>query len=278
MLLPNIYAELYHLFSSKKWTKIDNNEIVFERFCNLASNLSEEQMRFVLELTEEYRWVSNSEYQKILSKLLRQLSAINHDIKKYYVFPIIKPEDEQKNKSGNVISYILKAVKPFVTECDKIDFKELTRFEEIHSGKFKLKKNEMLLLVDDFVGSGETIKSCVKEVLKNRTITNQKIIVSTIMIQQPSMDFLDKEKIRYIFEAIAKKGISNKYSGKELKAKVKLMLAIEKLIPGGRNFSFGYEESEALVTMLRTPDNTFPIFWKEHRSGREKFKAPFSRY
>jgi hypothetical protein len=56
-----------------------------------------------------------------------------------------------------------------------------------------------------------------------------------------------------------------------------IMTEIEKLIPGN-HFSFGYNQSEALITLMRTPDNTFPIFWKEHKKSGEFYDAPFSRY
>ena len=55
------------------------------------------------------------------------------------------------------------------------------------------------------------------------------------------------------------------------------MLEIEKMIPGGSHYTLGYNQSEALITMVRTPDNTFPIFWKTYKKGSQKFDAPFSR-
>jgi hypothetical protein len=55
------------------------------------------------------------------------------------------------------------------------------------------------------------------------------------------------------------------------------MLEIENLIPGGKNFSLGYNNCEALITLARTPDNTFPVFWMKHRIGKKYFDAPFSR-
>lgn len=39
-------------------------------------------------------------------------------------------------------------------------------------------------------------------------------------------------------------------------------------------FRFGYCKSESLVTMCRTPNNTFPVFWEE--KGNMK-TAPFPR-
>jgi len=33
-----------------------------------------------------------------------------------------------------------------------------------------------------------------------------------------------------------------------------------------------------LVTLQRTPNNTFPIFWEKHKLKGKEFDAPFSRY
>ncbi len=55
------------------------------------------------------------------------------------------------------------------------------------------------------------------------------------------------------------------------------MLKMEKRIPAASFFSLGYNRCEALITLARTPDNTFPIFWKKYKIGKQSFDAPFSR-
>lgn len=278
MLHPDTFAELYSLFSDKKWNEINQHKTVFRRFCNLVANLEEKEIEFILELTKRYTWVTPNDYQAILIDFLKQLASDYKNIKNFYVLPIIRPEDQGKNKSGNVISYYLRAYKPFADECDKMVLKELTTFEEIQEKSFVLKKNEILLLVDDYIGSGETLKACLTEVFKNPNIKKEQVLVLSIMIQKISLEYLMAEKIGFLYKELTHKGISHFYTGKELDEKIKMMTEIEKMIPGEKGFRFGYEESEALVTMIRTPDNTFPIFWKDHKHGREKFKGPFSRY
>ncbi len=52
------------------------------------------------------------------------------------------------------------------------------------------------------------------------------------------------------------------------------MEEIEDKMSVKRNYRLGYGQSEALVTMCRTPNNTFPVFWEE--KGNMKL-APFPR-
>lgn len=275
----DIVMKLYSLFSDKRWHEIEGNKQVFENFCKLTDNLTEEQTDLIIELTERYKWITFNEYNARLIKLLNNIYEEElEEIKTIYLFPIIKPEDEGKIKSGTNIIYMLRGIKPLINKFDKIKFEEISTFEMLNEENLILKKNELLILIDDYVGSGETLKSTLTEVFKNQTLSNDKVIVASIILQQDSINFLDEIGIRYYTSDIVIKEISQRYVSPLLEEKIKIMKEIEKLIPGGNHFSFGYEQSEALVTMIRTPDNTFPIFWKEHRKNGEKFKAPFPRY
>ncbi|MAP55126.1 MAG: hypothetical protein CL605_09510 [Altibacter sp.] len=275
----DIVMKLYALFADKKWNEIEGNKKVFENFCKLTDNLTQEQTDLIFELTERYKWITYNEYNSRLTNILKTIyQDYGENTKKIYLFPIIKPEDEEKIKSGNNIIYMIRGIKPFIEDYDKIKFEELNKFELLIEDKLKLKENEILLLVDDYVGSGETLKATLTEVFKNSTLVNDKIIVASIILQDDSLKFLNNIGIKSYSSDTVIKEISQFYKSPALEEKIKIMEEIEKLIPGGSNFSFGYEQSEALVTMIRTPDNTFPIFWKEHRKNGEKFKAPFPRY
>ena len=275
----DIVMKLYALFADKKWNEIEGNKKVFENFCRLTDNLTPDQIELIFELTKRYKWITYNEYNSKLTNILKSIyESYGEYIKKIYLFPIIKPEDEEKIKSGNNIIYMIRGIKPFLEDYDKIIFVELNKFESLTEENLKLKDNEVLLLVDDYVGSGETLKATLKEVFKNKTITNEKVVVSSIILQKDSLEFLNNITVNSYSSDNVIKEISQFYESPELEEKIKIMEEIEKLIPGGNNFSFGYEQSEALVTMILTPDNTFPIFWKEHRKNGQKFKAPFPRY
>lgn len=51
--------------------------------------------------------------------------------------------------------------------------------------------------------------------------------------------------------------------GKKLKVKNKMYL--------------GYKESEGLVTMIKTPNNTLPFYWDEGKRDGKFMMAPFPR-
>lgn len=42
------------------------------------------------------------------------------------------------------------------------------------------------------------------------------------------------------------------------------------------DYSLGFKESESLISLLRTPDNTFPIFWNNYKKNIN-LRPPFPR-
>jgi len=52
---------------------------------------------------------------------------------------------------------------------------------------------------------------------------------------------------------------------------------IESRLGNVNDFKHGYKMSESLVTMSRTPDNTFPVFWWDKCTTGSKWPSPFPR-
>jgi len=271
-------TKLYTIFNNKKWTDKEGNEIVFSNFCTLLSNLNDTQRELIMDLAERYTWITLSEYQSKIINILNSVEKEKLDsLKRIVLFPVMKPEDVKKTKSGHTILYMLRAVKPLLLRYKEIEFDEIESYEIIKSSKFKLKDTDAVFLLDDYLGSGETIEATIKEFLSNRNIKPEKLNVISIVTQCDSTEFLKKIDVAYYTDLITKKGISDYYKTPELEEKIKIMTEIERFIPNN-HFSFGYNQSEALITLMRTPDNTFPIFWKEHKKSGKIYEAPFSRY
>ncbi|MBK6482335.1 MAG: hypothetical protein IPG01_04180 [Chitinophagaceae bacterium] len=271
--------KLFKIFEKNKWTTHALYETVMLNFCNLLTNLNEQQRDLILELTDRYNWISPNELSAKLTNTLNLVEAEKlKSCKRIIVFPIMRPEDEDKVKSGHMIVYMVRGVKPFLKQYDHIQVIELIKYEDIKHDKFKADVSDQIFLVDDYLGSGETIKTTIELVLKNRTIELSQLNVIAIASQRDTIDFVKGQGIPIYFDHEEKRGITDYYETEGASEKIMIMLEIEKLIPGGSLFSLGYNKSEALITLTRTPDNTFPIFWKEHKKDGQGFKAPFPRY
>ena len=71
-----------------------------------------------------------------------------------------------------------------------------------------------------------------------------------------------------------RKGISDYYSDDQLVGCLRTMKGIENKLKVSSKFRLGFAQSEALISLIRTPNNTFPVFWK---SKDLPSPAPFSR-
>lgn len=272
--------ELDKIFEQKNWKQKDNYEQVFETLSNFGNIIFEKDDEFtlILELLERFHWISLNDYYNNCRKLLISIvEDLNHHNQNIYAFPIIKKKHEGKVKSGTFISYLIKSLLPTIPNSEKIKFEDFNFFTDIE--KLRLKKSDIFLLVDDFIGSGETLEECINEInsINSKIIENTRIL--TIAIRKDTLDRISKKyNIYYNLEVL--KGISDYNTGLVIENKKKIMQDLENRIFSRlsiKDYSLGYQQSESLISLLRTPDNTFPIFWSKYKKNI-KLIPPFPRY
>ncbi len=265
------------LFKLNKWVEKDKNELVFNGFCNLFTKLEPDELKLILELIEKYLWISYREYQ---DNIIQAMEAVSTEeiarFSKIYFFAIINPKDEHKVKSGEHLLYIIKAFKHLMIKYQSIRFEFLTTFAHIQN--LNLSPHDRIFLVDDYIGSGETLESCLVELKKNTSITSAVVKILCIAIQEHTEIELVLEGYAVLKSVLVKKGITDYNHQPQIDQKKNLMRGIERNVLGAKSYSLGYKESEALITMMRTPDNTFPVFWKQYRKDGKFIDAPFARY
>lgn len=272
------YQKLYKLFSDKDWhSKKDYNDTVFSNFCTLLNNLTDKQQNLIIELIERYDWLSFTEYNAILIKLFNSIPKTEIDVaKKIYLFPVVRISDEDKTKSGHGILFLFRGIRPFLEKFSEVEFIEVEKYN-FFDEKFTLNDGEFVYLLDDFLGSGSTLEATILE-LEKRKISKNQIRVLCIASHIQAVEYMEKLDIIYYTELVTKKGISEFYTDENLKTeKIEIMNQIEKLLPT-KKFNFGFGKSEALITLYRTPNNTFPIFWLDHSKDEKIYKAPFPRF
>ncbi len=274
----NKMLKLFSIFTSKKWVDIEGHDETLKKFGELIESLDSKQIDLILELTERYTWITYNDYQSHLRNILKNLCEKElKNIERLFIFPIIKPSNENETKSGHAIMYMMTGVKASLSQLDNIKVIPLQSFDDISSENLKLNNKDYIILVDDFIGSGNTLENTLTEIKKNDTIKDNLSIVS-VVIQKVALDSLNQRNINCEYGIIMDKGISNHYQEPDLTNKLDIMKKIEDKIPKVKDYRLGYEKSEALVTLIKTPNNTFPVFWKEYSHKGESKKAPFPRY
>ncbi len=274
-------APVFQIFSKKNWNTHAFHDNVLVNICYLLQNLSDEHQKLILELLDRYIWISGNDYLIILKNVLE--SVENEKIEKannIYVFPILKEMDEkeEKNKSSNAILYMIRSVLPLIKKYNHITIKELTKFEQINNSSFNPEKNDLIFLVDDFIGTGDTLDETLGNVYKNYNILLQNVSVICLACQTDSIKKIKDKDISLYYSISIPKGISDFYNGESRQEKINSMLEIESMLEDLGMFSLGWKQSEALITLMRTPDNTFPVFWKDHKKEGRIYQSPFPRY
>lgn len=271
--------KLRKVFKEKKWNQIPNEENVFSNLCKILNSLSEGQKTLIHELVEKYEWISSNEYYGVFFELLKSIDeSLLRNCKNVYLFPLVKPDDVDSIKSGHHCVYLFHGLIAGNQLFNGINKKIITTFEELKALKFNSDGTDLLFLIDDFIGTGNTFIKVWDEIKQNDSISSSYILTLTLIIQQSALDLIEREcKLNIISAKVMKKGISDEYESPLKEEKISLMNEIESYIKP-KAFSFGYEKSEALVTMIRTPNNTFPFFWMESKINGERFDPPFPRF
>lgn len=172
---------------------------------------------------------------------------------------------------------MMESIKPSINGFKGIEIKLLKEFRDLRPERLEMSDNDFLILVDDYIGSGKTLNKTLLELNKNPTVGSKFAIVSMVIQDQAKL-LLEENNISHYYSVLLKKGISDNNNSPHLEKKLELMRTIENKIPKVSRYRLGYEKSEALITLMRTPNNTFPIFWKGIITKGGEIDAPFQRY
>lgn len=245
----------------------------FNRFCQRVLDIGENNKRdLFLELSERYLWLTQDNYLQALIDVLKKLVNDIEKDTKIYVMPLISPDDIGKAKSSMFLTYLFNDVK--IRYDDKLGKYKFEPIYDIKVVQNKMKSDKAILVfVDDFIGTGHTAEKCFQSVNLLDNILNRTMVLA-LVAQEEGVKCIESFGIKVYSGKVRKKGITDYYDVKEAKEKIILMEEIEEKMAIKKEYRFGYGASEALVTMCRTPNNTFPVFWEE--KGNMKL-APFPR-
>ena len=278
------FLEVERLFSIMKWelnkkdTKITS---LFNRFCERLKLLTPEQQSFVIELSRKLELVSLKDY---IEKFLMSLFDVPLDIfdkaENIFLCPLIEPYTDIEEETTRVSKSPTKSSNFLLFWLERSD---LTWIDNFHKFKFeedldKVKKefnpdNSVIILIDDFIGTGETAINACKMILNEDfngiELNSEKLIIVTLIAQKEGKQKIEDEvNVKVYSDIIKDKGISDSFVKSIVSDKIDLMKSIEKRVCNNKRFlkkySFGYGETEALVSLLnKTPNNTFPVYWYE---------------
>lgn len=290
-LSPVTIFDLDILFQKKGWEINEQTDVkrsLYRRYCEILKHIEEDEQNLMIELSYRFEQVQFTEYLEFfLMSLLTIDESILNSKQRIIISPITKPfisikkGDKKmvrpKTKSSQFLFYLLAS-----QDLRWLDFSSKFEFlESINDIKDQYSiNNSLLLLIDDYVGTGMTAVNCIKSIKKEienvKEISYNDICVVSIAAQNEGVNVLNRELgVKVYSDKILDKGITDYYPVEQITSKIDLMLNIESKLKCPEEFSLGFGKSEALITFMnKTPNNTFPVYWHE----TEKKIAPFPRY
>lgn len=259
------------IFNTKKWPTYGYfDDDIFNNFCNMLADLEADERELVLSLTEKFLWVQEFDYipyfARAFDKFITDYEFIHGN--KILLCPLLPEEDFGKTKSSVCLLYLIKSyfnVMRSKYSSFYIDYADSPASVDL----IKVKNDGYILcLIDDFIGTGETVERAVKYFLDKQIGKDMMVIVSLVGMKF-GLSMLENKEYKVYVDISCEKGLVGYDENK-----IQLMRNIETKIKVLPEFNFGYKSSEALIKMMHTPNNTFPIYWLRNKNN--KF-APFPR-
>ncbi|MCU4943041.1 hypothetical protein OCF52_26565 [Bacillus cereus] len=279
-LTGEMLLKISRIFKQHGWPVEDNKEMeysLYNRFCKTLRMFDNEQQELIIELTRNYLKLDFEDYLGALKVVLENMYKQNPDIftRKIYIMPLIAPQDIGKAKSSTMMAYLFQNIdlkyKPYFANREIII---VNTFEGLPK-KLNTANSSVVFMVDDFIGTGDTAEEALNDLI-HKGINRDKIVVISLVAQEQGLNKIRSLDIKTYTAHLRKKGISDYYPSEISEKYISLMKTIEEVIKPHNKHMLGYKESEALVTMIRTPNNTFPVYW-ETGKGKNKMQPPFPR-
>lgn len=254
----DVLARLETIFQDKHW-QIDTSAQVslYDRYCVTLSKFTPEEQHFLLDLTERFLKIDIDDYVAYFEDIAYSIRC-EHPNLPLLLAPCLPEKDISSNKSAKMALYLMRSTsyKHVIGQC-RIEL------NDIKNSAYFVKPDTIVVLVDDFIGTGDTAIGAIEYARKclPKDFPTDHIKLMSIAAMEMGIEKISKLGINVYTHYLINKGITDKYKGESLEKAIGLMTSIESKLKVKPKFHFGYKQSEALISMCRCPNNTFPVYW-----------------
>jgi hypothetical protein len=171
------------IFKDHNWSlEFEGEQELFRRFCLMLSCLSKDQQECVLEVTKHFLRIDMNDYNYHIRRSLSKIDiALLDSTSRIYIVPINSEKGYEEYKSSNWMTYIFKDPTFIYSTVLKDKKLSVANTPDFLPKNFNTQPY-IIMLVDDFIGSGETVISCLEYITK-KNIDLRKAIILTLVIQ-----------------------------------------------------------------------------------------------
>jgi hypothetical protein len=269
----NDFMRLLALHRKHKWLE-DAQDGLFDLW-TLADNDS--QKKLIEGTLGNFTHVDSSEMNKIGKSVSNHIESV-WGLTSKDTFLVAMSDDNRPDGSQAFIQSLKNKF--------SYSWKESNFFNSLPVAAHNIVDNSNVVLVDDFIGTGNTLTrkhKYITEKFTERNLKNVTIKVVTIATLEIARQIIQDMKLDCYSQFWLKKGISDLVPEEEretaLISMVELENKLKKKIRGRPLPNFGYKRSEALYALesYNIPNNVFPIFWWPFLKGGNARSTIFRR-
>lgn len=251
----------FELCIKKPW--LDSRQSELLDLCGLCQDLKEQVL--VCELLHRFTYLTSREFKEDMFSIAKKVNEDWGFMPQNTLIVAINKTD-YADSSESVLWHLKPAFSKFKGWVpNQFVSGAITSLSLVKSGS-------NVVLVDEFVGTGETITKLVKKFrdeLEKRGVTDVKVKVCAATAMNFSKTRIESMNEEFFATRWLSQGITDYVKGEDLELAKSSMRRLEKELCNEdgsalpKKYSLGYKGSEALYHFEsgNTPNNVFPIFW-----------------
>lgn len=245
---------------------------------------TDEEQALITELLSRFRYISAENFVQKINDLVLDIVTIPNITDKNTIIAAMAA-----NSSPDSSQALVQNIKVKLQQNGWHDVQIVNAFGAAFK---KLKADNFarrnVILVDEFIGSGQTVLSRVTEIRRQFKTADIDInvFVNVIFASTSGIKKIEEAGIRLSYLESINRGISDFVTPDKLEEKMKSMINIEKQLAAEHgshklsDYSLGYGRTESLIGFenANIPNNVFPVFWWPMHSLQKTRNTLFTRY
>lgn len=276
-------------YGNTKWAKKDKQKI--GNLITRMSLLEKNEKSLIMKLTDNFCYIDTFDFLHALNEAFTKILSSNTESNHIIISPLKSPfHNIETDKSGRYLASGTKSPDLFYamfkntfipTNYDSnVKFQFCDTPTDIAKS---LEKKSKIILIDDFIGSGNTAVDNIVSYLsylegEDVNVKPTQFSILVIAAMNAGVEYIRTHTgVSCYYNLLQHKGITEDIK-LNTKTNIELMKSIEtKVLPNlNPSYSFGYKKSESLVSIMeKSPNNTFPFYW--YSDSKTQLKPIFRR-
>ena len=285
--LKKIFADKnWHLPNETEIKGLDEIEIedifpyqsIYNKFVRLLSCLGKDEQRLILDLSEDFLHCPTLKYRFLFKEALSQISSVEiENVTSIFLIPLLSPREFGQTKSSVEALYsfqysVLRKIEPFKNKSS-FSYTSPLLIRQEHSAR----KNSLIIYFDDFIGSGETVLNALNFYEWNLKNDTDKVVIVSLVAQENGLQNISQAGYTCYSAIKRNRCISDSEKFENKFKTIRAIRKIENRMKVKKDYRLGYKRTQALVSMIRSPNNTLPIYWQRRTPDGEKWDGIFTR-